>query len=225
MNEMELLNWARGPGLQIAGALFIVGLLVRLGEILLLGRKADLSVARRRNTLTGSATLSGLRTVLTRSWPDAGTLRRTALVYIAGYVFHLGFLLTLLFFAPHILLIKGLIGVEWPGLPVSLIDVLAVLSIAALVALLINRLVDPVRRHLSGFGDWYSLLVTLLPLVTGYLALNRMLLPYSEMLAWHILSVELLLVSIPFTKLTHMVSFAVARWYNGAIAGRKGVNV
>ena len=219
MNEMELLNWARGPGLQIAGALFIVGLLVRLGEIFLLGRKPDLSVARR------SGVLSGLRTVVTRSWPDAGTLRRNSLVYIAGYVFHLGFLLTLLFFAPHILLIKGLIGVEWPGLPVSLIDVLAVLSIAALAALLINRLVDPVRRHLSGFGDWYSLLVTLLPLVTGYLALNRMLLPYSQMLAWHILSVELLLVSIPFTKLTHMVSFAVARWYNGAIAGRKGVNV
>jgi len=219
MNELELLTWARGPGLEIAASLFVIGILVRLGEILLLGRKTDLALARR------GAALPGLRTVVTRSWPDSGTLKRTPLVYIAGYVFHLGFLLTLLFFAPHILLIKGVIGVEWPGLPVSLIDVLAVLSIAALMALFINRLVDPVRRHLSGFGDWFALLVTALPLVTGYLALNRMLLPYTGMLAWHILSVELLLISIPFTKLTHMVTFAVARWYNGAIAGRKGVNV
>lgn len=219
MNEMELLNWARGPGLQIAGTLCIVGLLVRLGEIFLLGRKTDLSVPRQ------GGTLPGLRTVVTRTIPDGDTFRRTPLVFVAGYAFHLGFLLTLFLFAPHILLIKGLTGLSWPALPTSLIDVLAVLSIAALAALFINRLTDPVRRRLSGIGDWYAWLVTLLPLLTGYLALNRMLLPYAEMLAWHILSIELLLVSIPFTKLTHMVGFVVARWFNGAIAGRKGVQV
>jgi nitrate reductase gamma subunit len=219
MNEMDLLNWARGPGLAIAGTVFVIGVIVRLAEIFLLGRKADLSVARQ-----GGA-LPGLRTVLSRSWPDAGTMKRTPLVFVAGYVFHLGFLLTLLFYAPHILMIDGLLGLSWPALPMSLIDVLAVLSIAALVALAINRLTDPVRRQLSGFGDWYSLLVTLLPLVTGYLALNRMLLPYTEMLAWHILSVELLMVSLPFTKLMHTFTFAISRWYNGAIAGRKGVSV
>jgi nitrate reductase gamma subunit len=44
-------------------------------------------------------------------------------------------------------------------------------------------------------------------------------------LALHILSVELLLIVIPFTKLMHLFTFALARWYNGAIAGRKGVKV
>jgi len=219
MNEMELLNWARGPGLAIAGTVFVVGVIVRLAGILLLGRKTDLSAARQ------GAMMPGLRTVVSRSWPDAGTLKRTPLVFVAGYLFHLGFLLTLLFYAPHILMLKGVFGVSWPALPVSLIDVLAVLSIAALVALFINRLIDPVRRHLSGVGDWVSLAVTVLPLVTGYLALNRMLLPYTEMLAWHILSVELLLIVIPFTKLMHTFTFVIARWYNGAIAGRKGVSV
>ncbi len=219
MSGIELLNWARGPGLQIAGAVFVIGVIVRLAAILLLGRKTDLSRPRE------GAMWPGLRTVLTRSIPDAGTFRRSPLVFIAGYVFHLGFLLTLLFYAPHILLLKSVTGLEWPGLPVSLIDVLAVLSITALVALFINRLIDPVRRHLSRCGDWLALLVTVLPLVTGYLALNRMLLPYTDMLAWHILSVELLLVVFPFSKLMHTFSFVLARWYNGAIAGRKGVQV
>jgi len=33
------------------------------------------------------------------------------------------------------------------------------------------------------------------------------------------------LVVFPFTKLMHALTFAVSRWYNGAIAGRKGVAV
>ena len=31
------------------------------------------------------------------------------------------------------------------------------------------------------------------------------------------------LVVLPFTKLTHMFTAFIARWYNGAIFGRKGV--
>ncbi len=39
----------------------------------------------------------------------------------------------------------------------------------------------------------------------------------------HILSVELLLVVAPFSKLTHMFSFALARWFQGSTAGHRGV--
>lgn len=217
MSGIDLLNWARGTGMDLAIGIFVVGMVVRVLGIVLLGRKADLSEARQ------SGVGPGLRTIVSRSWPDPGTFKRTSLVVVAGYVFHVGFLVTLLFYAPHILLLSAIIGFDWPALPTSLIDVLGILSIAALIALLINRLLDPVRRQLSGFGDYFTWLVTLLPLLTGYLALNRMLLPYTEMLAWHIISVELLLVCIPFTKLSHAVTFALSRYYNGAISGRKGV--
>ena len=50
-----------------------------------------------------------------------------------------------------------------------------------------------------------------------------MMLPYTQMLAVHILSVELLLIVLPFTKLIHMFTLFLSRWYNGAMAGRKGV--
>ena len=70
---------------------------------------------------------------------------------------------------------------------------------------------------------WLWYLVTLLPVLTGYLAYNHLLLPYTLMLALHLLSVELLMVVAPFTKLTHMFSFATARWYQGYQAGRRGV--
>ena len=92
MSEAELLMWARGPGLQIATLVFLLGVVVRIGEILMLGRKKDLSVAR------GSAVAGGLRTILTRSIPDRGTLQRSTFNVVAGYVFHLGFFVVLLFF-------------------------------------------------------------------------------------------------------------------------------
>ena len=65
--------------------------------------------------------------------------------------------------------------------------------------------------------------MTLLPLLTGYLAFHRMLMPYQTMLGLHILSVELLLIVFPFTKLMHSFTVFFARWYNGAAFGRRGV--
>ncbi len=52
-----------------------------------------------------------------------------------------------------------------------------------------------------------------------YLAYHRLLLPYQNMLALHILSVEALLLVFPFTKLMHTFTIFGARWYNGALAG------
>ncbi len=217
MTGMELLNWARGPGLQIALVVFIVGVAIRLCEMWLLGKSPDLSEAR------GSAAAGGWRTVFTRSLPMPGAIKSAPLVFIGGYVFHAGFLVTFLFYAPHILFVRWTLGVSWPALPAYLIDVVGLASIVTLVALLVNRVTDPVRRFLSRTGDYVAWTVTFLPLLTGYFAYHRLVTDYTTMLALHILSFELLLIMIPLTKLMHTFTFVVARWYNGAVEGRKGV--
>jgi nitrate reductase gamma subunit len=43
------------------------------------------------------------------------------------------------------------------------------------------------------------------------------------LIAIHILSVELLMVAFPFTKLMHAFTLFMARYYNGAISGYRGV--
>lgn len=217
MNAIDVLSWARGPGLQIAIAIFLFGAILRLLELWLLGRAPDLAEAR------APGWPGGLRTVFTRSVPMPGALRRAPVVYLGGYVFHTGFLVTFLFYVPHIQFLRAVLGFEWPALPAYLIDFLGLVSIAALVALLVHRLTDPVRRFLSRAGDYVAWTVTILPLLTGYFAYHRLLTDYTTMLAAHVLSFELLLVAIPFTKLMHTFTFAVARWYNGAFSGRKGV--
>ena len=217
MSALELLTWARGPGLAIALAICAFGILLRLFEIFSLGRKADLSRAREHSPG------SGWRTIFSRSLPPPGLLKRAPVTYIGGYVFHLGFAITLLFFVPHIELARSLVGIGWPGLPMPVVDISAVAAMLGLLAVLASRLANPVKRFLSGFQDYLAWLLTFLPLASGYLAFHHLLIDYTLALALHILSVELLLVALPFTKLFHTVSVFVSRWYNGDIFGRKGV--
>jgi nitrate reductase gamma subunit len=185
----------------------------------MLGRKPDLAEPR------AGGTLGGWRTVFTRSKPAPGMMKNAALVLIGGYIFHLGFFITLLLFSPHILFFQSVLGLSWPALSNGVIEVTAILSIGALIALGVHRFLNPVRRFLSTFQDYFVWLVTLLPLLTGYLLLHNSVFTYTQMLAMHILSVELLLVIFPFTKLMHAFTFIVSRWYTGAMAARKGVAV
>jgi nitrate reductase gamma subunit len=218
MSETEFLLWVRGPALQIATIIFLLGVVVRILEVLVLGRKTDLAEAR------GSAVAGGLRTIISRSFAERETLQRTAFTEVTGWIFHIGFFVTLLFFAPHILLFDEVLGVSWPALPTTIIDATTIVTIIALLAVLIHRIGNNVMRFLSRFQDYLVWLVTILPMVTGYIAFHRVGLPPPMLIALHILSVELLMVVFPFTKLMHAFTLFMSRYYNGAIAGYKGVN-
>jgi nitrate reductase gamma subunit len=217
MTETELLTWVRGPGFQIATIIFVLGIILRLFEILMLGRKANLAEPK------GSEMSSGLRTVFSRTIPDASTFKRSAFTVTAGYIFHIGLFVVIFLFAPHILLFKDIIGFGWPALPSTVIDATAVVTIITLVIVLVHRLRDPVKRFLSTFDDYLGWFVTILPLITGYIAFHRIGMSAPSLIAIHILSVELLMVVFPFTKLMHMFTLILARWYNGAISGYRGV--
>jgi len=219
MNDMELLTWVRGPGLNIAIGIFILGTIWRLIEIYSLGRKPDLSVPRHR------AGASGFHTILRRSVAPPGMLKRSPVSYIGGYIFHVGLAVVVFLFAPHIKLIESLVGLSWPGLPSSIIDATTIVTLAAMVAVLVDRFFKPAKRFLSTFEDYFTWALTFLPLLTGFMAVKHLLLPYTTMLALHILSVELLLIFIPFSKLFHAFTTFPSRWYNGDISGRKGVSV
>jgi nitrate reductase gamma subunit len=218
MNEMQLLTWARGTGLDIALSVFLFGGLWRLIEIYTLGRKRDLAPPRHR---PGA---SGIHTLWRRSLPPPGMMERSPVSYLGGYVFHIGLFVVVVGFAPHIKLIEGLTGLSWPALPSQLVDLTAVVTLAAMLVVLYDRISKPVKRFLSTFGDWFAWTLTFLPVLTGYLAVKHLLLPYTTMLAVHILSVELLLVFLPFTKLFHVAALWPSRWYNGAISGHRGVS-
>ncbi|OGS96612.1 MAG: hypothetical protein A3H31_06825 [Gallionellales bacterium RIFCSPLOWO2_02_FULL_57_47] len=217
MSHLDLLTFARGSALNWALVLFAAGVVLRLFEILGLGRRPDL--AKPRPDSPGS----GWRTIVMRSVPKADTLKRDAVTYVSGYTFHIGLLVSIFFFAPHIEFFRSQSGFGWPGLPSALVDALAVIAMVALGVSLAHRITSPVKRMLSDISDYVAWAMTLLPLLTGYLAYHHLLLEYTMMLALHLFSIELLLVLLPFTKLFHAFSLFISRWYNGDISARKGV--
>ena len=217
MSEIEFLNWVRGPGFQIATIIFVAGVIIRIAEILLLGRKTNLAEAK------GSEMRSGLRTIVTRSIPDKGTFQRSMFTIVAGYIFHIGLFVTIFLFAPHILMFKEIFGFGWPSLPTPVVDAMAVVTIIALLAILTHRMRNTVLKFLTTREDYLVWLVTIVPLITGYIAFHRIGLTPPTLIAIHILSVELLLIVFPFTKLMHSFTIVLSRWYGGAISGYRGV--
>jgi len=218
MSSAEFLLWVRGPGLGIATTIFAFGLVVRVVEIFMLGRKKNLAVLR------SSGVAEGIKTIFTRSLGvDRSVLKHSLFTHIAGYTFHIGLLVTIFAFAPHIELIDNLLHLRWPSLPTAVVDLFAVVAMIALVAMLFRRLTHPVLKFISRGEDYLVWAVTFLPLLTGYLSYHHLLLSYTWMLAIHILSVELLMIVFPFTKLTHTLTTFSSRFYNGSISGQKGV--
>lgn len=217
MSEIELLNWARGPGFQLAVIIFIAGVAIRLLETLLLGRKPNLAEPK------GTEMSSGLRTILTRTLPAKGMLGSTMFTVVSGYIFHIGLFVTIFLFAPHILMFKQITGLSWLSLPTPAVDAVTVVTIIALLVVLAHRFVNKVLRFLTNTEDLLVWVVTILPMLTGYMAFHRIGATAQTLLALHILSVDLLLVVFPFTKLMHTFTLFFARWYNGAISGRRGV--
>lgn len=220
MNAEDLLLWARGPGMTIGLWVFVAGIVLRFFEIFMLGRKENLAELR------GNGIKAGITTMFTRSWPaDFNTFKRSAFVIIAGYTFHIGLVIVFFFFDPHLEIIKAAIGFSWSGLPSPVVDLFTVLTMVALLALFWRRLTHPVVKHLTTGEDYLVWVITFLPVVTGYLSYHHLFANYTLLLAMHVLSVVLLLVLFPFTKLTHAFTLFIARWYSGMISGERGVQI
>lgn len=214
---MDFLLWTKGPMFSIAVSIFALGLIARFVEMHLLGRAPNYAEPR------AGEWGPGFRTVLSRTVADPGTFKRAPFNVVVGWLWHIGFLIALLLFIPHIELIKGVLGISWPGLPNPIVDLATGVTLIALIATLVHRLNHKVKRHISTIEDYVVWAVVFMVVLTGYIAYHRLVNPYPLALGMHILCAEIFLIILPFTKLTHIFTAFVARWYNGAAFGRKGV--
>lgn len=219
---MDLLDFARGPALKFAMAVFVFGVLWRLIGIFLLPRIGDRSAPREG---APAPVLGALRTVIRRMWPRPEFASATLFMTLNSYVFHVGLALVVFGLAPHILFIRDLLGVSWPSLPSNLVFGVGVLTMASLLAVLVRRMTHPVMRLLSGTGDYISWLMTALPVATGLLATSHLGARYETLLALHVLSIAAFLIWFPFGKLMHAFLFVFSRGATGIRFSHRGVKV
>jgi nitrate reductase gamma subunit len=212
---MTALGFVEGPLWYAAAATFVVGALWRIGAMLALPARADLSEPR------ASAAAGAARSILQHFLPRPTFARRTAFHVFAGYMFHLGLFALRLFAAPHVAFIKErLIGFGWAPLPRWAFIVTAEIAFAGLVLLWLRRLLDPVMARISDADDRAGLWLTCLVMLTGCFALQQ---TDESLRILHMLSVEAWLVYFPFGRLMHAVLFLFSRGYTGAAYGRRGV--
>lgn len=211
---MELLEFARGPALAVSAAVFAAGLAWRLYGIFRRPRRPDHSAPRRRDLAAG-----GLRAIFSKMLPPRGVKVRGAAMANA-YAYHIGLALVVFGYEPHIRFIERHSGLSWPALPDPVFYVAAGVAIVCLTVALVVRLSDPVLRLLSNFDDYFSWFVTMAPILTGMALVPMPAEPVP--LAIHLLSLELLLVWLPFGKLAHAALVFVSRWRTGADFTRKG---
>ena len=205
-----------GPLWTFSLSVFVIGVIWRIGSILLAGTRTDLSVPR------GSAGSGAFRAVFSRFVPERTVATRGKLQLFAGYAFHLG-LFALLFFAqPHVdFIAERITGMGWPAMPHWAFIVTAELAFAGLLLLWLHRLLNPVTRLLSDLDDHVGSILVFLVMLSGCLALAQ---SFEALRLLHLLLAELLLIYFPFSKLMHAFTFVMSRGYTGATMGRKGVN-
>lgn len=217
---MELLDFARGPGLRIAVVIFIAGLLWRLIHLYFTAKKVDISEAR-----FGGETAGGFRTIFSRFIHHKEFRQRTRNGTILAYTMHIGLAIIVLGGAPHILFIESFSGLDWSPLPTVVIHIAAAATLAAMVTAFARRLQHPVMRLISNFDDYFTLIITALPVLTGILAVAHVGARYETLLALHILSFEAFLIWFPFGKLMHSFIALGSRYTTGVTFTRRGAKV
>lgn len=204
---------ARGPLVWIAFVIFIIGMIYRLIQINSQIKILDKNVHRAGKQKTSEKpVLSAEEIALGRilRFKDS-LLYRHPIMTIVSFVFHFCLLTIPLFALGHSLAFYQSWGVSTPGLPDSVIDVLTVLVIIGGLFFLIRRIMIPRVRAISTINDYLLLLITLAPFLTGFIAYHQWF-DYKTVILLHLLSGEIMLIAIPFTKLGHMIYFFFVRF-------------
>lgn len=224
MDWTAILQFVRGPFFKISLLVFVGGMTYRLVRIVLLGWPRD-RVEGRGSKLTGvvKTYLKGLLVLPFLPWVK-GTFVRNPLTYLAGGLFHLALLAVVVFGTPHMLVWKALLGFGWPTLPFPVTDWLAAIGLVSLILLLVNRLTHPVLRRISRGPVWISWLIVFLSFLTGYLMTHHLFFRYEVLFSLHMIAVNVLLIWIPFSRVSHFLFYFFSRTIHGAQAGKRAVN-
>ncbi len=193
--------------------LFIGGSIYRLVSMAMLARKRDIFVYEYMDPFYA------FRSIAHWIVPFGSVnMRKHPWMTIVTFAFHLSLLIVPLFLFAHIALVKESWNFQWKYIPDSIADVLTLIVIGSCIFFLIRRCVLPEVKYLTSRADYLLLLLVALPFVTG-LWTHYQLVGYKVAGILHILSGEILLAAIPFTRLSHMIFFLFARGYMGSEFG------
>lgn len=213
LRDPSIFTFVRGPLVWLAFLIFIGGSVFRVISIL--------KTAKNEKIIYPYLSLKyTLRSLLIWFTPFGSiSMRRHPWFTTMTFLFHICILMTSIFLTGHIELWQESWGIIWWALPVGLADAMTVTVIIILGLLIIRRIVQRDVRFLTSSSDYITLTLVALPFITGFLAHHELLLEYKTMLTLHMISGEIMLIAIPFTKLNHIFIFFLTRAHTGSEFG------
>ena len=208
-----------GPMLWLSFGVFIVGCAVR---VIMYVRGLSWQLDRVAYGYHTSYAIGGaLRSIIhwlipfySRNW------RLKPAFTVVFFLFHLGLVFVPLFLYAHVMLWHERFGISLPSLPAGLADFLTIGVMLTFVVLTVRRLALPEVRIITTPQDFMILVISVLPFLTGFISAHSA----DEKPFWllaHIVTGEIWLLAIPFTKLAHVVLFFMSRIQIGMDFGIK----
>ena len=209
----DLYGWLTGPLAWAAFIVFIGGCCYRLAAMLLMVR------SRENFIFSYMSWKYSLRSILHWIVPFAATnWKKHPVLTVVTFAFHACLFLTPFFLMAHVILWDEAWHIGWWTLPDRLADIMTLIVVGACVFYLIRRISLPEVQYVTDASDYLILIMVAAPFVTGYVAYHQWL-NYPLFLNLHILSGEILLAAIPFTRLSHMLFSPFTRAYMGSEFG------
>jgi nitrate reductase gamma subunit len=204
-----------GPALWATFTIFLGGLVIRIAFLYRLSRKKD-------RVIYNHASISwGLKSIFHWLVPwGSASLRQQPVFAFMVFAFHITLLAAPLLLNAHNILWDEAFGISLWSVPDIWADTMSVILLGSILFLVIRRIVRSEVRILTSAWDYTLLGLTALPFLSGFLAYHQFG-PYETLMIAHILSGEILLVLIPFTKLGHMVLFFFTRAFIGFEMGER----
>lgn len=208
-----------GPLAWLAFGVFFIGLTVRI-VLYIRGLNWQMDrVTYRVNTLYGIK--GAIRSVFFWMIPFGTRGWKTHPVFtIITFVFHLSLLISAIFLPAHNFILKQKWGISLFTIPEAAGDILTVFVLIAAIMFILRRIVLPEVRIITSAYDYLILAIAAAPFITGFIAYHQIF-DYKLWLILHILSGEIMLIAIPFTKLSHFVLFFMSRIQIGMDFGIK----
>ncbi|MFC1856531.1 nitrate reductase [Thermodesulfobacteriota bacterium] len=221
---MDFYGFVEGPLLWIAFLTFIIGSLVRAALFLLVSREKDKIIYQYFNWKYVFVTLG--RWLL----PLNKTVAKNPVFSILAYIFHICLIVLPIWIYQHIIYWEiSRFEWSWRAIPAGLADWMTLIFLAIALFFLLRRIISPDIRLLSSLSDYSLLVVTVLPFLSGYLlahgTLDGIMFFQKHMQLIHILCGELMLILIPFTKLSHFILFFFSRSATAVEFGRRKYSI
>ena len=209
----SLYSFVSGPLVWVAFIIFVGGCLYRLISMAILAKKKDSAVYEYFNlNFALRSIFRWLTPFATLNW------QRHPWTTIVTFAFHICLMIGPLFLFAHIILIQESWDIGWWYLPDGVVDIMTLIVIGSCVFFAMKRKVVREVKFLTSTSDYVILAMVAAPFVTGFWTYHQW--PASGFVGiLHILSGEVMLAAIPFTRLSHMLFFPFTRGYMGSEFG------